>query len=387
MSETPNITLSLGGQIVATSTKSVSSTNEWETCYNHNYVYVNSNAADNTDKTQYFIDPNNTKILLGKAKLKSVAWQNPSEKYYNVYVKTALEEVVNPSPNVKPPTIYPTQNITALGQGKGIDLSYETKDNIDSIIISISDDVVTKDNFDSILQKSTSDKVKVLTTLQEHELKNLLTLLTVEFDDEIDTNNQLIFSETNANYENIFAFSFQFKSSSTIENKTFNCLRIKKQTNTQPIYCVIRECQYQNYQEFQYQFARLPLFADNNEQEFSMDKFEFLYTNSKPIALSLNGVTVNDKSDKSEWYFPNELEIRQNAVYLVTFHSNKSLQITTDNTRLINIGGNPQGEYLSMFMRRYNKNFVQNDANGKDQSSYIVNAEFCKKQPIGVKFK
>lgn len=75
---------------MATSTKSISSTNEWETCYNHNYVYVNSNAADNTDKTQYFIDPNNTKILLGKAKLKSVAWQNPSEKYYNVYVKTAL---------------------------------------------------------------------------------------------------------------------------------------------------------------------------------------------------------------------------------------------------------------------------------------------------------
>jgi hypothetical protein len=103
------------------------------------------------------------------------------------------------------------------------------------------------------------------------------------------------------------------------------------------------------------------LFIDNESDEIkNMDKFEFLYTNSEPIAFSIN--SVNQYSAKSgetlEWIFPTNFEIKEEVVYLITFQNDKSSYITSENTRLINITSSSESAPLSTFFRRYNRGSI-----------------------------
>ena len=149
------------------------------------------------------------------------------------------------------------------------------------------------------------------------------------------------------------------------ENKNFNCIRFTNPNNSTTdygdVHCVIRECKSDNWDDFRTQFDALNLFIDNESNETqNMDKFEFLYVNSEPIAFSIN--TVNQKKAKAnetlEWIFPNNFEIKKDVVYLITFQNDKSSYITSENTRLINITSSAESAPLSTFFRRYNRGSI-----------------------------
>lgn len=376
--------LKLGGQSVKRIEKTID--HPWQACYNQNQLYLDANAADNRDKTQMYLDPLNNKIKIGRARLKNDAWIGAKQKFYNVYVKTVLAKVDETQVEDKQPTLYPVQDITALGQGKGIDLDYDYRDDnsVRSVTISVNDQVITRDKLGQI----TASLETNLTQFQEFQLKNLLKFLTVEYADE-SVDSITFTSRGTDDIRDVFALSYQF-AAQTYDGKKFNTISFDnlRPTNKQgDVYCVLRECFCQNddWQAFSIQFNSLPLYVDNeSESQFTMDKFQFLYTNSKPIAVSTNTINQHDGSDTVQWFFANEFQIKQNVVYLLTFQSDKSSVMSAETTRLIRVGGDTSSTQISNFMRRFNKTFRDSDV---DPSKYVPKLTLNYKKPIGVKFK
>ena len=376
--------LRLGGQSVKVIDKFID--HPWQACYNENQLYLDANAADNRDKTQMYLDPLNNKIKIGRARLKNDAWIGSKQKFYNVYVKTVLAKVDETQVQEQKPTLYPVEDITALGQGKGIDLDYDYRDDnsVRSVTVSVNDQVITRDKLGEI----TASLETNLTQFQEFQLKNLLKFLTVEYADE--AQDTITFTSRGTDdVKDVFALSYQFVAK-TYDGKKFNSIsfrNLKPSSDQGDVYCILRECycQNDNWDEFSNEFNSLPLYVNNEmENEFPMDKFEFLYMNSKPIAVSTNTINQFKDGQVVQWFFSNEFQIKQNVVYLMTFQSDKSATMSGQTTRLIRVGGDTSSTQISNFMRRFNRTFANES---DDPSRYVPQLTLNYKQPIGVKFK
>lgn len=365
----PILELKLGGESIVSTTKSIK--NSWQRCTNNNQVYIDSLFANNRDKTQFFINPNNNKILLGQTRIQNQGYNDGSGgTYYNVYLNTTTTPVTNSQTGGG--TAGGTANLTIQG-GYGINVKNISDDVVE---ISINTNVVpTKDEYG---EGGTGNCI--LTNHEQSLLKYMLELLDVEYSSQ--DYNLLTLGEGGTSIKQFFAFSFQFNYNID-ETINYNSIKLKNEVSStdSPMYAVIRKCE--NIDDTYWN--TLPTYVDNNDEaptEQNNDKFEYLLNNSHIIAISNNFINQSQEENGKElyWYFPSQFNIQVGGIYLVTFHSDKTGQITSENTRLLKLKCNSDTQ-LSQYIRIFNKNFTE------DQGTFVPNIDFCYKKPIGVILK
>lgn len=401
------LTLTLGGQHVVDTTKTINNT--WQACTNDNYLYVDSRRANNTDKSQMYLNPRNSRLLIGRARLEDYGWtpstetgggqgttttvaetsdQTSSLPWYNVYVRTYIEPI---DPKEKP---EPEQRESidvqgkALGGGYGITLKdttqidEQTNQKIEVIEVGIDREIVaTKQDIRRLKTEGTG----ILSVLQENELKDILKFLTIEHSEVIQ--NSVGNTASTRVARKAFASSFQYKEASYTD-VIFNCIRfdnlLTDETDDIKLHCVLRRCYDTVTQQ---DFLTYPVYVNNEGEESGedegMDKFEYLLTNSYVVAVSKNSVHQmgSGSTDMLQWYFPQYFTIDPNAVYLMTFQTDDNTVLGSDNAGLITMNGSRQGISKSTFNRMYNKSY--ND----DNTQYEACFQFCYKEPLGLKFK
>lgn len=402
--------LTLGGQVIVQSEKTI--TNTWQACTNQNYLYVDSRRSNNTDKTQMYLNPKNSRLLIGQARLEDYGWtpstdttssgteetgdnggddqttttdQSSSLPWYNVYVRTYIEPI-DPEADTEPTqrTSIDVQG-KELGGGYGIVLKETSQidetnnQRIDIIDIGIDKEIVaTKQD----IRRLKTEGSGILSVLQENELKDILRFLTVEHSDEIQ--NSVGNTATSTTNKKAFATSFQFKEDSYADVK-FNCIRfsnaLREDADDSEIYCVLRRC-YDTVS--QAEFLTYPVYVNNEDNPLGgMDKFEYLLTNSYVVAVSKNAIhqVGSDYTTMMQWHFPQYFTIDTTAVYLMTFQTNNDTVLGNDNVGTVAMYGSGGGFDKSRFNRMYNRTYT--DA----ETQYEACFQFCYKELLGLKFK
>ena len=379
------LTLKLGNQIIRQSSETIS--NSWERCYNNNYVYIDSLYGNNRDKAQFFIDPTSKRILLGQTRLKPQKWTGSENGiYYNVYLNTTVDKITEGASQGGSSSGGSTGGGSASGAnftlqgGYGINV---TELGNDVVQVSVNDNVIASKSDLSNVGVGGSGSC-ILTNPQEGQLRYILKLLEVQYSDTMEYSLPL---GTKGKFDKkFFAFSFEYKEELQNQDikkynsiKVLNAANLTSSDNYGDVYAVIRKCENIDEQTF----TTLETYVDNNsDAEETLDKFQYLLNNSKPIAISYNSINQFKSQNENElyWYFPSEFSIISGGIYLVTVHSQPAKEITSSNTRLLKLKCDSDS-VKSQYMRIYNRTFVEN------QGRYIPDIEFCYKKPIGVKMR
>lgn len=341
--------------------------NPWERCTNQNYVYLNSNTSDVIDKTQLYIQPKTLKVKIGRARIQGEKgdWTDGNLKLYDVWLNTSVKQV---SP------------ATVGGWG------YDMPEYGDETIIPPTDDEETEDDNNSE-DKPSGDNI--IATPEYYDMLETMSILEPIYSGEIINDFTVpISTSTSLTPTAIFGFSYQNKLFTSLRDNEFNCIRFLnvEKYNSGDVYLTIRKCGEIDEDLFNSMLQYEP--NDEQNPEPFNDRFEYLYRNSKLIAVSRNKVNQAnvEVNDYVQFMFSKPINIKmvdaqtnQNALYLFIFQSDKSQQLATANTRLMKVPYTTDAQ--TTLNRMYNIHLDE------DNSQCIVSLEFCNKSPIGLKFK
>lgn len=344
--------------------------NPWERCLNQNYVYLNSNTSDIVDKTQLYIQPKTLKVKIGRARIQGEKgdWTGGNLKMYDVWLNTSVKQV----------------SAATVG---GWD--YNMPEYGDETIIPPTDDEQPEQG-ENGGNNNTNTGDCPLATDQYYDMLQTMSILEPIFTEEIVDNYSVYISTSESQTPvPIFGFSYQNNLFTDLKEKSFNCIRFlnKEQHASGDVHLTIRKC---NNDIDMDEFNKMLQYKPNDTQNPDLynDRFEYLYRHSKFIAASRNKVNQSNiaVNDLVQFMFsrPISLEIADDStnelgLYLFIFQSDKSLQLSAENTRLMKVPYTTDSQ--TTFNRMYNMNLDE------DNSQCIVSLQFCNKTPIGLKFK
>lgn len=286
---------------------------EWANIREDNKVYINTSNENKSDKLSFTYDPSRKWFQFGKVKQKDdSATDTGKEAYYNVYLKPYIigedgsvveEGTGGGSSSTGGGGSTETQTgLTSIGSGEGIRVDF-TIPNVP--IISIDNDVVvTNDTVQQIIEDKLENMNIVggdgtsvdINTPDYNALLELLNVLFVAYEDEA-----IVTFNSAENFENFSTKDVTGFRYVWIENdKSFNCLRIKKDFTTQneasSIYLKVIDG------------GELTQGYDNNDLPYGK-------TGDAVFTISKNSVSMKTENDWYEWYFPKNIEMKQNHIY------------------------------------------------------------------------
>lgn len=306
--------------------------NQFEILKNINQVYTNFPSLTNATKGQLYINPDNLRVSLGVAKVRSTKgdWTG-QEKNYNIYLNTiAVEDngsVVEPS-DPTPPT-----NPDVPDQG-------DDEDNNQIIIVNN-------------------------TGLQYYQLKELLQVFEVVYSDTTE-NIHNTSSEISGNTTNIVGFSYKFDYGRTIEKLNKLKMKTNIQTPNVDVYCVIRKCR--------------ELFQSGGPNYTPPIQITQYLQDSQVISVSKSPAKINNGF--YEWFFSKNFSLQHtenNVVYLITFHTKKEQEWNSDSLTGVEVMVSSESNVESNLQYIWNTEL--------SPSNSLASATFSYNTPIGAIIK
>lgn len=359
-------------------------TGDWDMIYNRNQVYTPALSENGVDQAQFEYDPDKKWIKFGKVIQRATsATDQGEESLYNVYFKPYIvgvdgaiieqgqsggqfDQDINSGGS--------SSGIITIGAGEGVTINY---DNPQTPIISIDGSSFASKDEVNVLRVTLSNHISNcggstsvnLDTPDYAALLELLNVLEVQYEDEPigECFNTVEDIETG---EIFYSSGIRFKWVN--DDFTTNCIRYKNlntsgtRKNTD-VFLKIVECK------------RL---------EGLNDRYEYAEIGSPIITVSSNSVNFQNENEQEqwyEWYFPKYFTLKQNTVYAIIPHHDKSYVTVTDSEAKIIIFGSSDIHSANktingIWIDERNESFTQSE-----QKTPII--QFCNKIPTTIIMK
>lgn len=335
MSETnQSIGLKLGDRIF--SDLSITKEEDWGMMHNRNSVYINALQENGIDKTQFTYDPDRKWFNFGKViQRASSSTDQGEETFYNVYLKPFIVSqdgsIIEDGSEGGSIEGGGSSTILTIGSGTGIKID---NSNPQIPIISIDTKIVpTKEKVDELdaTVDDLQDKIKFIlgtdtptpTTSNNPDIAALLTLLDVmevEYEeDPVGETSSLTESLDSGSVYTTKGIRFKWVN----DDFVCNCIRCKNITTggsryNGNIFLKVVECDVINEISNEYGYAA---------------KGDAINTVS---SNSLNLYQNNNVNEFYEWYFPKKVILRNNKVYAIIPHHDKTYdKVTQSNVTFV----------------------------------------------------